>query len=136
MTERPTIGRIRVVQRAAVPLVILLASTIGVSATPQDDEVLTWNAVLQRAVATSAPPVPGVFVARLYAIVHSAIFDAVNGIERRYTPIHVEPNRSGVARPCDHSCVAGRRMRLIAWASLSHLLVSICNCLRPLGVRQ
>jgi hypothetical protein len=23
---------------------------------------------------------------------HSAIFDAVNGIERRYTPIHVEPN--------------------------------------------
>jgi len=69
-----------------------LASTIGVSATPQDDEVLTWNAVLRRALTTSAPPVPGVFVARLYAIVHSAIFDAVNGIERRYTPIHVEPN--------------------------------------------
>jgi hypothetical protein len=93
MSERPTIERMRVIQRSAVPLgALLLATTIGVSATPQDDAVLTWNAVMQRAIATSVPPVAGVFQARLYAIMHSAIFDAVNGIERRYTPIHVEPN--------------------------------------------
>jgi hypothetical protein len=93
MSERPTIERMRVIQRSAVLLgALLLATTIGVSATPQDDEVLTWNAVMQRTIATSVPPVAGVFQARLYAIMHSAIFDAVNGIERRYTPIHVEPD--------------------------------------------
>jgi hypothetical protein len=93
---------LRVIQRSAVLLgALLLATTIGVSATPQDDEVLTWNAVMQRAIATSVPPVAGVFQARLYAIMHSAIFDAVNGIERRYTPIHVEANapRGASKRP-------------------------------------
>jgi hypothetical protein len=93
MRERLTIERMRVIQRSAVLLGALLSTTpIGVSATPQDDAVLTWNAVMQRAIATSVPPVAGVFQARLYAIMHSAMFDAVNGIERRYTSIHVEPN--------------------------------------------
>ena len=26
------------------------------------------------------------------AIVHASMFDALNGIERRYTPIHVQPD--------------------------------------------
>ncbi len=98
MTERPAIERVRGIQKFAGLLGVLLsAMTIGVSAAPKDDEVLTWNAVMQRAIATSVPPVAGVFQARLYAIMHSAMFDAVNGIERRYAPIHVEPNAPRVA---------------------------------------
>ena len=33
-----------------------------------------------------------------------------------------------------HSCAVGRRIRPTARASVSHLLVSICSCLRPLEV--
>lgn len=50
------------------------------------DEVLDWNAVLRRAIA-AAPGAPGF---RLAAIVQVSMFDAVNGIERRFTPIHVK----------------------------------------------
>jgi PAP2 superfamily len=37
------------------------------------------------------PATNGLTMSRVAAIVQSAVFDAVNGIERRYTPIHVEP---------------------------------------------
>src|SRR6185295_12182380 len=33
---------------------------------------------------------------RVAAIMHSAVFDALNGIERRYTPVHVAPPDSCV----------------------------------------
>jgi hypothetical protein len=51
------------------------------------DEVTEWNAVLMRAMQTAATPGP--LQGRVAAIVHVAIFDAYNGVERRYTPIHV-----------------------------------------------
>jgi hypothetical protein len=51
------------------------------------DEVLEWNAVLRRAIATAASPGP--VHGRLAAIVHVSIFDALNGIDRRFTPFHV-----------------------------------------------
>jgi hypothetical protein len=51
------------------------------------DEVTDWNAVLRRAIQTAATPGP--LQGRIAAIVHVAIFDAYNGVERRYTPIHV-----------------------------------------------
>jgi hypothetical protein len=38
-------------------------------------------------VAGTSPPV----TTRVAAIVQAAVFDAVNGIARRYTPLHVEP---------------------------------------------
>src|SRR5262245_56257602 len=49
------------------------------------DEILDWNAVTQRAVLAT-PGAPGF---RLFAIVQASVFDAVNGIERRFRPIHV-----------------------------------------------
>ena len=55
------------------------------------DEVLTWNAIAVRTMLVP-PAVGGALQPRTLAIVHVSIFDAVNGIERRYTPIHVEPN--------------------------------------------
>jgi len=62
------------------------------------DEVTDWNAVLLRALQTAATP--GGLQGRAAAIVHVAMFDAYNGIERRYTPIHVtaEPPRGASRR--------------------------------------
>jgi hypothetical protein len=51
------------------------------------DEVTDWNAVLLRAIQTAATAGP--LQGRTAAIVHVAMFDAYNGVERRYTPIHV-----------------------------------------------
>lgn len=52
-------------------------------------EVETWNAIMFQA-AQAAGTSPFVMT-RVAAIVQAAVFDAVNGIERRYTPIHVPP---------------------------------------------
>ena len=64
-----------------------------------DDEVLFWNAVGVRAMQV-APAVPGALQARVLALMHASIFDAVNGIEGRYEPIHVtaDPPRGASQR--------------------------------------
>src|SRR3712207_3650542 len=66
---------------------ITLAMAVVLPATAGADEVLDWNAILMRAVRTAGTPPP--INLRLMAIVHSAMFDALNGIEQRYTPVHV-----------------------------------------------
>lgn len=54
------------------------------------DEVTDWNKIAQQTVlnANSSPFVSS----RSLAIVQASVFDAFNGIERRYQPIHVAPN--------------------------------------------
>ena len=52
--------------------------------------VLVWNQTLLRALANAGTPAP--IGTRLGAIVQSAVFDAVNGVARRFTPIHVVPD--------------------------------------------
>ena len=56
------------------------------SVRPGAYEVADWNQQLQKAIlgANLSPPVS----TRTGAIVQAAVFDALNGIERRYTPIH------------------------------------------------
>jgi hypothetical protein len=58
-------------------------------ASEQDpDQVLEWNQLLiETLIATNTPNSSS---QRLGAIVHTAVFDAYNGIERRYTPIAVQ----------------------------------------------
>ena len=58
--------------------------------TARADEVTDWNQILFQAalVAQTSP----LFMSRNTAIVQASVFDAVNGIERRYTPIHVKPD--------------------------------------------
>ena len=52
------------------------------------DQVLEWNQIfIDTLIGTNAPNSSS---QRLGAIVHTAIFDAYNGIERRYTPIFVD----------------------------------------------
>jgi hypothetical protein len=65
--------------------------------------VIAWNQTMLATFQTAAVPPPA--ANRLGAIVQSAVFDAVNGIEHRYTPIHVRPGAPDGADP--HAAVAG-----------------------------
>ena len=59
------------------------ARAVGIAA----DEVTDWNQILVSALtATSTSPQNA---GRIAAITHAAMFDAVNGIDRRYTPYFV-----------------------------------------------
>jgi hypothetical protein len=61
------------------------------AASAAQDAVTEWNLNAEKAVLAD-PNVSGnsVATARVYVLMHVAVFDAVNGIERRYTPYHVD----------------------------------------------
>ena len=68
-----------------IGLSLLLLITCGVG---QADEVTDWNHIMLE--ATLVPPAtPAPVSTRSTAIVQAAVFDAVNGIDPQYTPIHV-----------------------------------------------
>lgn len=71
----------------SVVLCLILALQLTLPSSSYADEILDWNAIAIRAMQT-APAIGGPLQSRFLAIVHTAIFDAVNGIERRYAPIH------------------------------------------------
>src|SRR5262245_35005770 len=62
-----------------------------------DDMVVDWNQTMLAAFANANVPPPA--ANRLGGIVQAAVFDAVNGIERRYAPIHVQPAAPDDASP-------------------------------------
>ena len=63
------------------------ATTAGQPSDENPNQVLDWNQVfIDTLIATNTPNSSS---QRLGAIVHAAVFDAYNGIERRYTPIFV-----------------------------------------------
>jgi hypothetical protein len=64
--------------------VLIVAASRGATA----DEVTDWNQVMLLATLT-APVTAAPLTPRVTAIVQAAVFDAVNGIDRRYTPIYV-----------------------------------------------
>src|SRR5262249_18665658 len=77
----------RMSRRFAVIMAFLATAAPVVSA--RADVITDWNQIMgQTALATNTSPLVTVRVA---AIVQSTVFDAVNGIEHRSTPIHVEP---------------------------------------------
>jgi hypothetical protein len=61
------------------------------AASVAQDAVTEWNLNAEKAILAN-PAVSGnsVITARVYVLMHAAIFDAVNGIERRFTPYHVD----------------------------------------------
>ena len=59
--------------------------------TARADEVADWNRNLFEAARLNSPPTSPLLITRNAALVQAAVFDAINGIERRYTPIHVAP---------------------------------------------
>jgi hypothetical protein len=78
---------------------------------PSPSPVLEWNQVfIDTLIATNTPNSSS---PRLGAIVHTAIFDAYNGIERRYTPIFVhDPAPQGASRRA--AAVAAAHTALLA----------------------
>ena len=68
---------------------LVTALSIGYCLAAQADEVTDWNRILFQADLTAKTP--PILTSRNAAIVQASVFDAVNGIERRYTPVHVTP---------------------------------------------
>ena len=80
------------------PLVIVaLALGVLTPSASSADEVIAWNQIMVSAfTATNTSPQNA---ARIAAITQAAVFDAVNGIDRRYTPYFVtEPGPRGASR--------------------------------------
>ena len=78
--------------RAAMPTltVALLAASHRPVSAAAPDPVLEWIGVMNTTVlkAGTAPNVTG----RVVALVSASVFDAVNGIEPRFRPLHVSPD--------------------------------------------
>src|SRR5215469_13280414 len=70
------------------PVLRLFAFAMAAVAVVSADEVTDWNKILLHALITP-PAVAAPLAQRPAAIVQAAVFDAVNGIEGRYTPVHV-----------------------------------------------
>ncbi len=90
----PLLGRREVggtIRSAMLMLIVALLATNPLpasAATP--DPVLEWIGVMNTTVLTAktAPNVTG----RVVALVSASVFDAVNGIEPRFRPLHVRPD--------------------------------------------
>jgi PAP2 superfamily len=70
-------------------LVLGLATLLVASSIARADDVTDWNQHMLRAgtVGGTSPLV----MSRVAAIVQASVFDAVNGIDRKYAPVHVPP---------------------------------------------
>jgi hypothetical protein len=76
-------------------LVSAVIAASALLAAAHADEVTDWNEVLFRSnLVVGTNPL---LTTRVGAIVAASVFDAVNGIERRYEPIHVPPAGPGGA---------------------------------------
>jgi hypothetical protein len=106
------------------------ASSARVSQTPgqHPDPVLEWNQIfIETLIATSTPNSSS---QRLGATVHTAIFDAYNGIERRYAPIFVQNVDGDGERLVPPG--ASRRAAVIA-AAYTALVALFPSRAQPLG---
>ena len=77
-------------------LVLGLMKLFGTPSIARADDVTDWNQHMLRAgtVGGTSP----IVMSRVAAIVQASVFDAVNGIDRKYAPVHVPP-----AGPADAS---------------------------------
>jgi hypothetical protein len=99
MTHIPGIcGRLGVPAAAMAALAVTSALAVPAAATAaaarpgtaQADTVTQWNLTMIAGLEAAAVPPPP--AARIGAIVQASVFDAVNGIVRRYAPYHVIPS--------------------------------------------
>ena len=97
--------------RTRVVVTLLVAAlALGAPGLAKADTVTDWNATL--IAGLEAAKLPPQTSARTSAIVQASVFDAVNGIERRYTPYHVNPAApSGASRDAARQCRLHRSRR-------------------------
>ena len=91
--ETPLIGRKKALW------VLAVCGFFSLAAPARADVVTDWNELAFRVSLIGGAPAQN--AGRVAAIVQAAVFDALNGIDRRYTPIHVAPPDSclGASRP-------------------------------------
>src|SRR5688500_11471199 len=104
---------------SAVSLALLFSSTVETAQiSTAVNQVLEWNQIfIDTLIVTNTPNSSS---QRLGAIIHTAIFDAYNGIERRYEPLFVQK---------DAPAGASRRAAVIAAAHTA--LVSLFSSRKP-----
>ena len=79
----------RITVTGAFVIMLAAAVALGAPGLAKADTVTDWNRTLIAGLeAAQLPPPPSM---RIGAIVQSSVFDAVNGVGRRYTPYHVAP---------------------------------------------
>src|ERR1700738_3317682 len=81
-------------QRSLVRFVVLSATIMTAQLLPASayasDPVLDWIAITNdTAIATASNPLA---TSRVLSLVSATVYDAVNGVEPRYQPLHVRPN--------------------------------------------
>jgi len=115
---------------------VLVLVVVGlIAGTAWADEITDWNQTMLRAalVGGTSPPV----TSRVAAIVQAAVFDAVNGIARRYTPIHVEPaGPAGASREAAAVQAAYATLVQLYPAQKSTLDARLAVSLAVLGARE
>src|SRR5215469_15269967 len=79
--------KMKSISRFSVRLLVAVGAASGIATA---DEVTDWNQMMLLA-ALTAPVTPAPVTTSVAAIVQAAVFDAVNGIDRRYTSIYVPP---------------------------------------------
>ena len=91
--ETPLIGRKKALW------VLAVCGAFSLTAPARADVVTDWNELTFRVSLIGGAPAQN--AGRVAAIVQAAVFDALNAIDRRYTPIHVAPPDSclGASRP-------------------------------------
>jgi hypothetical protein len=77
---------------------------LGTALQARADTVTDWNQTAVRATEIAGAPVPAQM--RMMAIVHAAIFDAVNSIERKYAAYAVEIAAAPGASPAAAAAAA------------------------------
>jgi hypothetical protein len=75
--------------RGKLALFLVAFAALAAPGVASANAVTDWNrTMIDSLEAAKTPPPPA---ARVAAIVQVSVFDAVNGIARRYTPVHVQP---------------------------------------------
>jgi PAP2 superfamily len=91
-------------------IAVTVLAAVCVANAKADDPIAAWNEIAEKAVKTAAHPLPVTSVE--FAIVHVAIYDAVESIDRRYEPYHtLVPNAGGslsaAAAKAGHDALVG-----------------------------
>ena len=107
-THVPLSGGFRMPASARVPIRLALGIALLAAASPaRADEVLQWNEATLNAIRAdrTAPPI----AARNLAMVHVAIYDAVNAIAPTHEPYHASPQaRPDASQPAAATAAAHR----------------------------
>ena len=121
----------RVIRRILVVTLVggLMAAHPGRAVAQDADVVIEWNRILQATIGTPGALPPTVFFTRPYAMMHIAVFDALNSIDPVYTPYAIQdraPNasREAAAAQAAHDVLAALfpNQRAIFATSLSGTL--------------